>query len=122
MATAATIRVQVESALARKYPSALTPPVRMVRPVVSSGISELDELIQGGLPVGALTELVGTECSGRLSLALSFLSRITATGSRTGKEKRETRSVLLSGLSGYAFGGRFLLGRFRNRQRDRSAN
>jgi hypothetical protein len=83
-----------------------------VRPVVSSGISELDELIQGGLPVGALTELVGTECSGRLSLALSFLSRITATGSRTGKEKRETRSVLLSGLSGYAFGGAFFLGDF----------
>jgi recombination protein RecA len=80
MATAATIRVQVESALARKYPSALTPPARMVRPVVSSGISELDELIQGGLPVGALTELVGTECSGRVSLALSFLSQITAMG------------------------------------------
>jgi recombination protein RecA len=80
MATAATIRLQVESALARKYPSALTPPARMVRPVVSSGIGELDELIQGGLPVGALTELVGNECSGRMSLALSFLSQITAMG------------------------------------------
>lgn len=80
MASAATIRVQVESALARKYPSALTPPPRMVRPVVSSGIGALDELIQGGLPVGALTELVGEECSGRMSLALSFLSQITAMG------------------------------------------
>jgi len=80
MATAATIRVQVESALASKYPSALTPPPRMVRPVVSSGIGALDELIHGGLPVGALTELVGEQCSGRMSLALSFLSQITAMG------------------------------------------
>ena len=34
----------------------------------------------GGLPVGALTELVGETCSGRMSLALSFLSQITAMG------------------------------------------
>lgn len=80
MASAATIRVQVESALARKYPSALTPPPRMVRPVVSSGVGPLDELLMGGLPVGALTELVGETCSGRMSLALSFLSQITAMG------------------------------------------
>jgi RecA/RadA recombinase len=80
MASAAKIRVQVESALARKYPSALTPPPRMVRPVVSSGVVALDELLMGGLPVGALTELVGETCSGRMSLALSFLSQITARG------------------------------------------
>lgn len=80
MASAATIRMQVESALARKYPSALTPPPRMVRPVVSSGVVALDELLMGGLPVGALTELVGETCSGRMSLALSFLSQITAMG------------------------------------------
>lgn len=80
MSSAATIRVQVESALARKYPSALTPPPRMVRPVVPSGVGPLDELLMGGLPVGALTELVGETCSGRMSLALSFLSQITAMG------------------------------------------
>jgi recombination protein RecA len=80
MASAATIRVQVESALARKCPSALTPPPRMVRPVVSSGVAPLDELLKGGLPVGALTELVGDTCSGRMSLALSFLSQITSSG------------------------------------------
>jgi hypothetical protein len=80
MASAATIRLQVESALARRYPSALTPPPRMVRPVVSSGVAPLDELLRGGLPVGALTELVGDTCSGRMSLALSFLSQITSSG------------------------------------------
>lgn len=80
MPSSATIRVQVESALAHKFPSALTPPARMVRPVVSTGIGPLDELIQGGMPLGAVTELVGEECSGRMSLALSFLSQVTAAG------------------------------------------
>jgi recombination protein RecA len=80
MPSSATIRVQIEAALAHKVPSALTPPARIVRPLVPTGISELDGLIQGGFPVGAVTELVGGECSGRTSVALSFLSRITAAG------------------------------------------
>lgn len=80
MPPSATIRVQVESALAHRIPSALTPTARIVRPLISTGIVELDELIQGGFPVGAVTELVGGECSGRTSLALSFLSRITSAG------------------------------------------
>jgi recombination protein RecA len=49
----------------------------MVRPVVPTGIGPLDELIQGGLPIGAMTELMGDVCSGRMSLALSFLSQVT---------------------------------------------
>ena len=80
MPSSATIRVQVESALAHKIPSALTPPARIVRPFVSTGIGELDGLIQGGFPVGAVTELVGGQCSGRTSVALSFLSQITSAG------------------------------------------
>lgn len=80
MPPSATIRIQVEAALAHKIPSALTPPVRIVRPLVPTGIGELDGLIQGGLPVGAVTELVGGECSGRTSTALSFVSRITSAG------------------------------------------
>jgi hypothetical protein len=80
MPPSATIRIEVESALAHKIPSALTPPARIVRPLVPTGIGELDGLIQGGFPVGAVTELVGAECSGRTSVALSFLARITSTG------------------------------------------
>jgi len=78
MASSSIIRVQVESALANRFPSALTPAARMVRPVVPTGIGPLDELVQGGFPVGAMTELVGDVCSGRMSLALSFLSQVTA--------------------------------------------
>jgi hypothetical protein len=77
MSSAITIRMQVESALARKIPSALTPPPKIVRPVVETGIEPLDDLLQGGLPVGAVSELIGPECSGRTSMALSFLARVT---------------------------------------------
>jgi hypothetical protein len=40
----------------------------------------VDELLEGGLPLGAITEIVGPECSGRTSLALSFTARMTQTG------------------------------------------
>lgn len=77
MVSTSTIRLQIESALSRKIPSALTPQPRMVRPVVETGIEPLDDLLQGGLPIGAVSELVGPECSGRTSVALSFLARMT---------------------------------------------
>jgi len=80
MPSSSSIRLQIESALVHKIPSALTPPARIVRPFIATGISELDGLIQGGFPVGAVTELVGGECSGRTSVALSFLARITSSG------------------------------------------
>lgn len=75
MPTASAIRFQVESTLARKIPSALTPQVKMIRPVLETGIERVDELLHGGLPVGAVSELTGPECSGRTSLA--FIARIT---------------------------------------------
>lgn len=80
MPSAAIIRLQVEAALAHKIPSALTPAVRMIRPVAPTGVREVDELLEGGLPVGAITEMVGPESSGRTAIALSFISRLTAAG------------------------------------------
>ncbi|MBV9086403.1 MAG: hypothetical protein JOY79_02870, partial [Acidobacteriaceae bacterium] len=48
------------------------------RPVtVSTGIAELDALA-GGLPRGALTEVVGTASSGRSSVLMSVLAAATA--------------------------------------------
>jgi hypothetical protein len=52
----------------------------MVRPVMTTGIEPLDDLVQGGLPIGAVTELVGDACSGRMSIALSFLAQVTSEG------------------------------------------
>ena len=74
---AAFVRRQIEAALETKIPSALTPAPRVRRAVHPTGIEVLDELLHGGFPLGALTELVGPECSGRTSIALSFLARMT---------------------------------------------
>src|SRR5215469_10492106 len=77
MSSAATVRRQIEAALETKIPSALTPAPKIRSAVHPTGIVALDELLAGGLPQGALTELVGPECSGRTSIALSFLARLT---------------------------------------------
>ena len=80
MPAASAIRLQIESALAARIPAALTPAPRIVRPVAATGIAALDEVLRGGLPVGALTELVGPECSGRTSVALKFVAGLTQAG------------------------------------------
>jgi hypothetical protein len=80
MTTAAALRLQIETALADRIPSALTPAPRVIRPVASTGIASVDELLEGGLPLGAITEVVGPECSGRTSLALSFVAQMTQAG------------------------------------------
>lgn len=79
MPAASTIRLQIETALAGRIPSALTPQPKMIIQVVKTGIEPLDDLLEGGLPVGAVSELTGAKCSGRTSVALSFLARITET-------------------------------------------
>lgn len=80
MPSAATIRLQIEAALAHKVPSALTPAPRVIRPVTPTGVSEIDALLDGGLPVGAITEIIGPEASGRTAVALSFLRHLTRAG------------------------------------------
>jgi recombination protein RecA len=77
MSSSTSIRLQIETALTHRIPSALTPAPKMLRPVAETGIASLDEVLRGGLPVGAISELVGPECSGRTSIALSFLAQIT---------------------------------------------
>jgi len=80
MQLAAAIRLQIETALAHKVPSALTPTQRIIRPVASTGVAAVDELLDGGLPIGAITEMTGSECSGRTSLALSYIAHATHEG------------------------------------------
>lgn len=80
MPSAALLRVEIERALANRFPAALTPAPRTIREVAPTGIAEVDELLDGGLPIGAISELTGPESSGRTSLALAFLSQRTAEG------------------------------------------
>jgi recombination protein RecA len=77
MRSSSTLRIQVEAALAHRIPSALTPAKKVIRPVAQTGVTAVDEVLEGGLPVGAITEMTGPECSGRTSLALSFVARVT---------------------------------------------
>ncbi len=77
MNSARALRQQIEASLADRIPSALSPAQRIRRPIMPTGILLVDEILEGGLPVGAITEMVGAECSGRTALALSFLAQIT---------------------------------------------
>ena len=80
MPSASAIRSQIEAALAQRIPAALTPRQRIIRPVAPTGVVELDAVLDGGLPLGAISELVGPECSGRTSVALSFVAQMTGSG------------------------------------------
>lgn len=80
MASAHLLRLQIEAALSDRIPSALTPAPRVIHPTEPTGIAALDERLGGGLPVGTISELTGPECSGRTSLALSFVAGLTEAG------------------------------------------
>lgn len=80
MSSAAVLRLQIEAALAQRIPSALTPMPRVIRPVAATGVEAVDALLEGGLPVGAITEMAGPEGSGCTSLALSFLAGVARQG------------------------------------------
>jgi recombination protein RecA len=80
MPTAQHLRAQIEANLAKRIPSALTPSPKIAYTVAPTGIREIDELLHGGFPVGALSEIVGPECSGRTSLALTFVANLTQAG------------------------------------------
>lgn len=80
MPTAQHLRAQIEANLAERIPSALTPLPRVPSSVAPTGIREIDALLNGGFPVGAISEIVGQECSGRTSLALAFVAGMTQEG------------------------------------------
>jgi len=109
MGTAAELRKQIESALAGRIPAALSPRPLRSPELVSCGVAEVDVLLGGGLPLGAIVELtppqhanyglppqhanyrrvggsgiagdpVGAGSSGRTTLALSTLSGLTRRG------------------------------------------
>jgi hypothetical protein len=80
MTSATALRIQIEHALERRFPAALTPVVRTIRETAATGIAAVDTLLEGGLPVGAISEVVGPQSSGRTSLALSFLAHRTQDG------------------------------------------
>ena len=81
MPSASALRLQIENSLQARIPAALSARPAGVRESISCGIPALDDLTKGGFPVGAMSELVGPDCSGRTTAALSFLAGVTAEGS-----------------------------------------
>jgi hypothetical protein len=80
MAAANALRIQIERSLQHRFPAALSPVPRTIRETAPTGIPEVDSLLDGGLPVGAISEIIGLESSGRTSLALAFLASRTSEG------------------------------------------
>jgi hypothetical protein len=80
MASATALRLQIEESLATRFPAALSPQPRTIRETAATGIAAVDALLEGGLPVGAISEVVGPECSGRTTLSLAFVASCTAGG------------------------------------------
>ena len=78
--SATALRLEIEHALERSFPAALTPAPRTILETASTGIAQVDDLLDGGLPVGAISEINGPESSGRTTLAFSFLAERTAAG------------------------------------------
>ncbi len=80
MPSVAALRIEIERTLEHRFPAALTPAPRTIREVAATGVAEVDALLAGGLPVGAISELTGPGSTGRTSLALAFLARRTEEG------------------------------------------
>ncbi len=80
MPSAAVLREQIESVLAMRIPAALSALPRSAPELLPTGIAEVDTLLEGGLPLGGVTEVIGRASSGRSTLVLSLLAGITRQG------------------------------------------
>ena len=80
MPTAAALRREIERTLENRFPAALSPVQQEIRQLAPTGIPGVDAVLEGGLPVGAISEVAGPESSGRTSLVLAFLAQRTREG------------------------------------------
>lgn len=78
MPSATALRIEIKRALENRFPAALTPMPRTLNEIAATGVPQIDDLLDGGLPVGAISELTGPQSSGRTSLALAFLAQRSA--------------------------------------------
>jgi hypothetical protein len=80
MPPTAAVREKIESFLTARIPAALSPRLHQVTELLPTGIAEVDALLEGGLPLGSLTEITGPDCSGRSTLVASILAGATRHG------------------------------------------
>lgn len=80
MRSAMALRETIELSLAARIPAALSPRIHQATELLPTGISEVDVLLEGGLPLGSLSEIAGLHCSGRSTLVSSILAGATRQG------------------------------------------
>ena len=71
----ALLKQEIEARLAARIPAALSPQPQQVPRLISSGVESIDALLNGGLPLGGITEFTGAQSSGRTSLAFALLAQ-----------------------------------------------
>jgi RecA/RadA recombinase len=79
MASAAAIRLQVETNLAKRVPAALTLKFKQAPELFATGIAEIDAML-GGIPRGSITEISGASSTGKTSFGLASIAAITRSG------------------------------------------
>ena len=72
-AASAFLKQRIENSLAERIPAALSPLANQAPRLLSVGIPEIDALLNGGLPIGAISEFTGMASSGRTCLAYAVL-------------------------------------------------
>ena len=80
MASAAKLRLQIETALERRVPAALTLKVKQAAELFPIGIAEVDSVLGGGIPRGSITEISGASSTGKTSFGLAAVAAITQSG------------------------------------------
>lgn len=75
--TSAILRSQLENSLAARIPAAFSRKICPAPEKLPSGIREVDELLEGGIPRGGFTEISGPVSTGRTSMVLAVLAKVT---------------------------------------------
>ncbi len=74
------LRQTIEAEMAQSFAGALSPRPFVQRTLLSCGITELDLLTGGGVPAGAITELVGHGSTGKTGVAMQIAAAAMQAG------------------------------------------
>jgi hypothetical protein len=74
---AAFSKAEIESEISSRFSSAFKPHEKRPAEITSTGITQIDGLVEGGVPRGAITEIFGHASSGRTTCLLSALVHAT---------------------------------------------
>ncbi len=81
MPSASALRLEIERTLEHRFPAALTPAPRTIYEEAPIGVTPVDALLEGGLPIGAISEVTGPESSGRSLCGLGATTKTDAVSS-----------------------------------------